>query len=437
MHFVGKALQALRDRRGSAAAIMALSAVAVLGAGGLATEATLWYTTKRRIQTAADAGAQSGALHLMRSTQSLSVTEAVQNVVRNGYSAGPGTTVSVFIPPNTGPYAGRGGSAEVVVRARQPRLFSGLFMANDPFIQARAVATTLAAGPACALALDPTMSQAITFEGSSVTDAANCLLATNSTHPGAFNVQGGATVNAYSLYSMGGITFTGGGTTVNTAVNPISYGARPIPDPYASVPDPTPPGACTTSGNQQITGGGWVVFNSGSRFCGGLRVGRNASQTGNIDLRPGVYYVTDGDLEVNANSRIRCSTCVGDLGVTIIFTGVPANIGGPKFNGNAEMQLQAPATGTYAGLLFYQDRRAIYDPNDPSRINGNFSSTLEGAIYFANGAITVNGSVTQNSDCFQMVSRSIELTGNANLRLGLCASRGVQALDVLVVRLVE
>jgi len=440
MRVVRKALKAVKDRRGVAAVIFALTAAAVVGAGGLATEASYWYYTKRRAQTAADGAAMGAGIQLLRYSHDSAIAEGFSDAARNGFPNGGDTIVSVNIPPTSGAYSGRGGTAEVIIRQRQPRLFSGLFLAENATVAARAVAATLAAGQACALALDRTRSGSLAFSGTSTTTAPGCLLATNSANDHAFDVAGGADVTAKALYSMGGIDFTGQAITVNTELNPISYGPRPIPDPYGYLPDPTNdiPLNCTTTGNQLITGGGTVNFAAGSRFCGGIRIGQSLAQTGVVDLAPGTYYVTDGNLAVNAGSTLTCSTCSGASGVTIIFTGDdPSAIGRPVLNGTATITLQSPATGTYAGVLFYQDRDAVFNPNQPAIINGTLNSRLEGAFYFPNGALRINGDATQTSDCMQLVARTIEINGNARLSLGLCEERGAITADVLVVRLVE
>jgi hypothetical protein len=77
------------------------------------------------------------------------------------------------------------------------------------------------------------------------------------------------------------------------------------------------------------------------------------------------------------------------------------------------MNLTAPDTGTYAGILFYQDRRA--GSNNNITINGNSSSTFQGAFYFPKADLTFSGTTGMNTNCMQLVAKDVQFTGNSTI----------------------
>ena len=69
-------------------------------------------------------------------------------------------------------------------------------------------------------------------------------------------------------------------------------------------------------------------------------------------------------------------------GITFYLQG-----GGVQFNGANHIDLVAPTTGTYAGILFDQS------PTDTSaaQLNGDATSVFQGAIYFPDAMLQLNG----------------------------------------------
>lgn len=104
------------------------------------------------------------------------------------------------------------------------------------------------------------------------------------------------------------------------------------------------------------------------------------------------------------------------------------------FNGGANINLVAPTTGTYAGLVLYQDRRAPYCQNC-NKINGNSSSLIEGAMYFPTQELQVSGDSGMNTNCIQLVAWQLAFTGNTTVT-NVCPG-GPRGWDGSMVRLVE
>jgi hypothetical protein len=172
----------------------------------------------------------------------------------------------------------------------------------------------------------------------------------------------------------------------------------PQADPFASLPDPN------------ISKG--VKFNDKPQGKTTISPGTYTGMDiqGNVTMKPGVYYIDGGSFSVGSQANVS-----GD-GVTIIMTSSSAGtdattIASADMNGGATVNLTAPTSGTYAGVLFYQDRRAL--DSGSNKINGNSSSKLQGAIYFPSQQLWFNGTTGMDIKCLQMVARRIDFNGNS------------------------
>ena len=121
---------------------------------------------------------------------------------------------------------------------------------------------------------------------------------------------------------------------------------------------------------------------------------------------PGGTYIVNGSMTINA------STVVCGTGVTFYIT----NGGSLSINGTTSVQFYAPSTGTYAGVLFYQD------PNDSSAatINGTSNSVYQGALYFPKASVDFGGTgstFNSGADYTMIVSDSLKISGTATVDL--------------------
>jgi hypothetical protein len=145
--------------------------------------------------------------------------------------------------------------------------------------------------------------------------------------------------------------------------------------------------------------------------------------SGTRTMQPGIYVVSGGDFKINANANVSGS------GVTIyIKPGVNVSI-----NGNATVNLAAPTSGTYSGMLFFGDRTGLGNVT----LNGTANSLLTGAIYFANQDINYLGNFSGNGGCTQVVGKTVEWTGNTTINQD-CTAYGMKTISALqLVKLVE
>src|SRR4029079_14556975 len=126
----------------------------------------------------------------------------------------------------------------------------------------------------------------------------------------------------------------------------------------------------TDSGTCQSTSGSTL---SPGTYCSGL------SLSGTVNLSPGTYYIKGGNFKVNAKAVVTAP------GVTIYLSGDSR----VSMNGTAKVNMSAPTSGDYSGMLFFGDRKK---PGTTKNIfNGTADSALTGAIYFANQTIQFNG----------------------------------------------
>jgi hypothetical protein len=90
-------------------------------------------------------------------------------------------------------------------------------------------------------------------------------------------------------------------------------------------------------------------------------------------------------------------------------------------DGGADVHLSAPNSGSYSGVLVYADR----SNSNTHVVNGNSGSTVNGAIYAANGHVRMNGTSTFGGGCTQIVARTVEFSGNAGIGVD-CSGSGVR-----------
>lgn len=379
-----------RSTRANVATIFALSLPIVVGAAGFGVETSYWYYNSLRLQATADAAAYAGALEqISGSDQPTIVAAATQSAATNGLGSG---TIVVNTPPASGPNTTKK-AVEVIVGQKLDRIFTSIFTQGQVPEQARAVALITDASKACALALDPSTSQAVLFSGNTSVKFSHCVVMANSIASDAIKLQGSAALNVDCLISAGGVSLSNPVTTVCAA--PITQ-ALPAADPFAGLPTPAASNPCQNDNKATLSPG---------TYCSGMTL------KGNVTLSPGVYVV-QGNFKINANAVVTGS------GVTIFMSGSST----VSMNGNASVQLSAPTSGTYSGVLFYGDRTGN---SASSTFNGTADSLLTGAIYFPKQQVSYLGNFSGNSGCTQVVASTIQWSGNSTISQD-CTSLGMR-----------
>ena len=101
-----------------------------------------------------------------------------------------------------------------------------------------------------------------------------------------------------------------------------------------------------------------------------------------------------------------------------------------------------PSSDPYAGVLFYQDRRALSFQGSnliDNQSQGGSLTDLRGAMYFPNQEIVFTGGAETGDGCLQLVARKVTFTGNGTIANTeqACLDQGVENMAQLRVRLTE
>lgn len=387
-----------RSERGAILPIVTLLLPALLGMMALSIDIGYLYFVKRRMQTAADAGAVAASYEIKRnSSQSALVAAGERDAALNGFDESHGEFVTVNHPPASGSRSGNSNFAEVVITWKVPTFFMRVINQDAVQVQARAVAGTVAdPGPACIYVLDPTAQGAFSGSGS-ISVNAQCGIVVNSNHSRAMTLSGSGCVNSTLINITGNFSVSGSvcySPTPNT-------GVPPTPDPLAALQPPSV-GACNFT-NRSISGSTVTTVTPGV-YCNGISI----SGSSNVTFQPGTYILRGGGLKISGSSTIN------GQGVAFYNTsGGSYSYSSISISGSSTVCFKAPASGALAGVLFFQDRAA---PTGTSNsISGSSGTTYEGAIYFPTQPLTYSGSSTQYLSPWTIViARTLTFSGSTN-----------------------
>ncbi|WP_439545475.1 pilus assembly protein TadG-related protein [Sandarakinorhabdus sp.] len=414
------------DRRGSIAAMTAMLIPLLIGAAGLASDTMQWTLVRRSLQRQADSAALSGAYAL---TQNRDVTSTVTADLAKNSNFPLASAPVIENAPTAGPFAGDPGAVRVRIVADARLPFTGAFLGRATAISVEATAGLQQDGEYCILALDESNSLGITNSGNTTVDAA-CGMHSNSSGEPAINGQGSADIIASPVSAVGNVDNQSGAFRAGTVFQPYSVSQR---DPFADLPDLSINGSPNN---------GDVRSNQTRTLTPGNYRGMNIQ--GNAVLQPGIYYIdgarNGGGNPNNGGLSIGSQATVTGSGVTIILTSSNPAVGGTfaglRINGGATINLTAPTSGTYRGVLIYQDRRAPA-MGDTLQINGNSASTLQGAIYAPRNEILMNGTTGMNTNCLQLIGYRLTFTGNSRITNVCPAMSNAGAFRGNIVRLLN
>jgi hypothetical protein len=369
----------------------------IVGGFGLGAEVGWWYFNQRKVQSAADMAAYAGAVALRSGKSSSEILEAAGDAAdKSGFVADRGE-LTASAPPTEGAYTGDARAVEATVEEELPRMFTALFADGPVQVAGRAVARITDGQQTCILALDQQASGAVTFIGSTSAILIGCNVHSNSLADDSVIVAGSATVQTPCLSAAGMVSVTDG-LSLDDCVAPYEHADTALPETTPNV----------------FGGGAGSTYNITPGRYRGMDIRRN------VNMAPGVYVIDGGTLKVNSTATVR------GTGVTFFLT----NGATLDMEGGADVTLSAPTSGAYSGVLAYVDRSSPYNVH---KVNGNSSSTVNGAIYAASGKVQMNGTSTFGGGCTQIVALQIEFSGNAGIGVD-CTGAGVR--DIRSSRLV-
>jgi Flp pilus assembly protein TadG len=407
------------DNAGATATIMAIALPSMIGFGALGTETGVWFTIKLQNQSAADAAAIAAAYEVIAGKTNVvdNLTPAASEAAtRNGYA---GSTPAVIYPYSD---ANVSDGIAVTLQQTQQGLLSSMFLSGVT-ISTRAVAVIKVLDNPCVLARARS-GTGVEVVSSASLDVPKCSVAANSTSYTAIDIQDDtSSIAAAALVTQGEISVAG--NPIDSAApppelildSPPMIGAPAVKDPYASTLTHAfltarMPASCATG----------PPYPANSRICGGLSI-NNVT----VDLLPGTYWITNGDLSLQSNAVLKCSTCSSAEGggVTIILTtGDAGAVGNVQIPRGSAVTLQAPNNGTFAGLLFVQDPLAAL--SGVSFFEGESSMHLTGLVYVPSTTVTFRGN--PNPTCTVLVSNQAVIEGKSHLTTSRCRSAGLTSL---------
>ena len=398
-------LSNFRDDSGQSLVVLAFLMLGILGMVGLALDVGQFRLTSRQLQAQADAVAIAAAMQVSYcgATSDCAVMQSAAKsaLVENGVAtstflqncatpANAGVVLTFNNPPCAlgsvakDPHYGDATYVEVVVSKQQPAVFATVLGTNAVNVLARAEAGVKSPTP-CMYALDPTGANAFTVNLLAAVYSPKCGIVVESTNSAAFTCSLLASVTAYKIQVVGGY----GSLLCAISPSPVTI-KTPIPaDPLAYLPTPAL-GSCGTSIVSPYSGATLtvnvllaqtVVFNPGT-YCGGIHVAFG----GHATFQPGVYVLksTFGSLGLT----IDCGSTVSGSGVTFYNYGPtgPINFVFTSFLSGG-VSLTAPVSGTYSGVLFFQD------PGNTTAATligaSSWNTVLQGAYYFPSAMVNV------------------------------------------------
>ncbi|HEY6868871.1 MAG TPA: pilus assembly protein TadG-related protein [Novosphingobium sp.] len=414
-----KLLHLLKDGSGNVMLLAALAMTGLIGGAGLATDTIQWTLWKRQLQREADSAALAAAL--VNYQGGSAAATATTEIARNNLIALTANPI-VEVGPTAGPYAGNQYAVRVVLQAGTSLPFSSLFTGGATTVTAQATAAAISYGTYCVQALDPTATTSITFQGSA-TLTMGCGIEANAQGSTAISAGGSSYISGSPIAAVGGIP-SSNNYAPNTTLLPYII---PQADPFAGLPTPSPSG-CSGQVTVQPNNTAAIANPTGVTCLRGLDI------KGTANFAPGIYFIDSGQFSAGSQAVLNGS------GVTFILTSSnaatnPSQVSTLNINGGATLNLTAPASGDYAGVLFYQDRRASQGTTD--FLNGNSSSILQGAVYFPSQTLNFTGTTGMNTNCLQLVARDLVFSGNSTITNSCPTNSGTSAITGVQVKLVN
>jgi hypothetical protein len=406
------------NRRGQTAIMFTLAIVPLFGMLGLVVDMGWAYFRKQAAQAAADAaaGAAAQAAYITNSSPNCSTTHVACYATEYTCPASPSTSPSdnigngcLYAKANGFVSSGRQkvtfqsgvGAAPtaasvtisywVVVRVSEdiPQLFSALLGFPKATVTARATTGTReSSAGGCVITLDPTADNSLSISGSAALTS-GCGVFVNSNSGSAINTNG-----------CGRITTTGTAKTQIVGncngcgnISPAAQtGVATMTDPFADLAPPSSSGCADTANPVNLGSHDKRTIDPGV-YCSGLIAGSQSE----LKLNPGVYVVKNG-------VSIGAQASMSGTGVTIYIQS-----GGVTMTGGATVSLTAPTSGSWQGILFYQDRADTTD----STLVGGTGQLMNGVLYFPNNHLTYTGGSSVDATQTTIVSKTLSMVGNS------------------------
>jgi hypothetical protein len=239
------------------------------------------------------------------------------------------------------------------------------------------------------------------YVNSDSTVDADCYIHINSQDKEALYVNSGSSVISTGTCLVGEAYLNSGGTATPDPVE----GCAEMADPLVSLPEPANAAAACDHIDYTVNNGEHRTMTPGV-YCKKTLV----NSGGTAVMQPGVYVFREGPFEINSLSS------VSGGGVMLFFADKDAYL---KVNSDSTLQLSAPTSGTYAGMLMFQSRHPSTISAPGSEVNSDSASKLEGTIYLPNGVLVINSlsDLNQSASYTAVVAKRMVVNSFGNFYL--------------------
>ena len=342
----------------------------------------------------------------------------------NGFTDGSGTqtvtlTANSGSPSSTAPGVTTAYWFTATVTETEPQLFLGVLGLSTAVVRAESTAGLVSSGGgtnSCIYVLSPNAPSALQAGNNAQIKTVSCGVYVNSNAtPTALSVTGSAKITSPIIDVVGGVTINNGGSTSTTPVTVTTAAA----DPFVNLGVPSAPtnnascgssnASCNYSGNYSSWVSGGYSLQPGT-YPSGISL-----SNGNPMVLAGGVYVVEGPFSLQSGPV----TASGPVLIYLTGSGSYVNIA----NGTT-VTLTAMSTGSFEGVLFYQDRTDT-SPQE-SYFEGGANMTLSGSLYFPHAALEfANG--TNSGGVGAVVASTLNFQGGATFNAGTQAQTGLSA----------
>lgn len=377
---------------GNLAISTALLLPMVLIVAGGAVDVTGAFLQKTDLQGKLDAGVLAAAPISDPAQQRATVLSFITSATKTASASTPNGPQSIQ-GQDTAPQltldVGTDGTLNAHLAAKYPTNFLTVAGINGLPMKLNASALSKPSQNGCIYVLG-NESQAVLINSGANLVAKNCTMYVASTANPAFIMNSGATVDTAKFCVKGTNYIRNGGTLTNP-----QYGCAVSPDPYPSLPEPTLPNNCTTSGSQD---------GSTQSIKPGMHCETTFNGSPTITFQPGLHIIR-GRMIINSNSTVIANN------VTFYFPDVNSEI---RMNGGIKMTASAPTSGPYSGVLMFEKTSdASNNANKQQYVfNGSNGETLEGIIHLPNRNVTYNSTTNVSSKITLVVNTMIMNSSN-------------------------
>ncbi len=386
-------LEFVFDRRGNAALMTSLLAAPLFAAIGIALDYAILEYNRSALQEAADSAVLATAKELGMAN---SKDEELKVIASNYFFSNLGGIGNPEVTDTDVVIGTDRGDVEIMVSHYWKPFLMQYFGKNVLPIRVSATAKLAGEGTICMIGLDTNKKKTIHLVKKASLEAPGCGVYSNSKHKEAIKVEDNASLIAGVTCSAGGVK---GAKKASFEPEPMTD-CPIIEDPLAGRSMPMVR-HCNYFGFK-VDRGKHTLYPG--TYCKGLKVHKNAV----VFLKPGIYVIKGGKLEVTDNAVFEGKN------VGFFLAGNKAKL---IFKKNTTINLTAPKKGVMAGMLVFESRYA--SRIEKHQITSDNARLLLGTIYLPNGTLKIDseGPISDKSAYTAIIARTIELAEGPTLHL--------------------